>query len=184
MRKRKERLVRDAYYSPKDLVYPLVDRLGSEINGVILECCNGTGHISDVLREAGKKVLTNDIDPESASDLHNDACDPYFWNRVDADWVITNPPFSQASEMVQLAYQNANVGIAFFLRLSFLEPCKGRVEFLEESPPNEIYVMPRISFTGDGGKDLVTGMWAVWRKDKEGQKIEVISRHTVKKLSR
>ena len=182
MKRIKMRRPKDAYYSPKSLVHPVISEI--VMDGVIFECCNGKGDISDVLREAGKTVLTNDIDPDCASDLHNDATDPYFWNRVEVDWVVTNPPFSKAAEIVQLAYEHAKVGIAFFLRLSFLEPCKGRVEFLEKYPPNEVYVMPRISFTGDGSKDLVTGMWAVWRKDTTSQKLKVISRHALQQYTK
>lgn len=137
------------------------------INGAILECCAGAGDISDVLKTIdGSIVLTNDIDPLRDTDFHEDVSTDFGWRFVDQsfDWIVTNPPFNIAPSIVPLAYRYANIGIAMLLRLSFLEPCLNRVDFLSEHPPTKLIVCPRVSFTGDGKTDSVTCAWMIWDK--------------------
>jgi hypothetical protein len=134
----------------------------------VLECCNGDGGISKVLNTAATK--TNDIDESLAADFHLDASLKSSWEQftVGAHWVVSNPPFNQAAEIVPLAYDYAKVGIAMLLRLSFLEPTKNRGHWLNKNPPTQLIVLPRISFTGDGKTDNVTCAWMVWEKGKQG----------------
>ncbi len=62
-------------------------------------------------------------------DLVGNAAVPGFWQSAetniqeilesenDIDWVVTNPPYIQASAILPLAYYYARVGVAFLLRL-------------------------------------------------------------------
>jgi hypothetical protein len=102
------------------------------------------------------------------------------------DWIIGNPPYRHAETHIRWALKQAKVGVAFLLRLSFLESAE-RLAFWYESPVNDLYVLAeRPSFTGQG-TDSSAYAFFVWYKcapdwrddwaDEDGpfQKIEVIS---------
>lgn len=171
---RQKRRLHDFYPTPAWATQELLARV-PQISGTILECCSGDGAIASVL-SSQCQVVTNDIDVYRNSDLHFDAADQKQWIDGDYDWIITNPPFSSAPSIVPLAYSRALVGIAFVLRLSYLEPCKDRIEWLLKHPVTQLIVLPRISFTSDGKKDQVTCAWFLWIKGSKEQSIEIIPR--------
>jgi hypothetical protein len=67
------------------------------------------------------------------------------------------------------------------LRLSYLEPCNNRAEFLSVNPPSLI-VLPRISFTGDGKTDNVTCAWFVWDFSAQERQVRVVTKAEVAAL--
>jgi hypothetical protein len=135
------------------------------INGRILEPCAGKGHMADVLKSiSGSTVVTNDIDLKMKSMFHHDAKQNLIYEKADASWIISNPPYSQALEIVAKSYEHCKKGCAFLLRLSFLEPTADRGPWLKAHLPKFICVLPRISFTEDGRCDSVTSVWVVWHK--------------------
>jgi hypothetical protein len=166
---------KEQYFTPKELTRALMSRV--PIYGKVFEPCAGKNWITDVLEDHGLTVFTSDIDEEMKTHYHFDATDPGNWDR-NYDWVVTNPPFSKAPEILKNAYEHANVGVAFLARLSFLEPCAGRDKFLLRMPPDKLIVLPRVSFSRDGGKDTVTVCWMVWIKKPMniGRPIEVVPR--------
>lgn len=187
----------DAYYTPDDAVRILHERrpLIGKPGEVVCEPCVGGGAIAQPFRDRGCLVVTNDLVPTIEADTHNDACSRPTWdqlqtdararldgsgrqwdNRITLDWTVTNPPFVAAMEILQQAYAHSRLGVAFFLRLSFLEPTEDRGPWLAEHPPDELIVLPRISFTGDGATDSVTCAWMIWYKP---QTIVLQSDHVV-----
>ena len=170
----------DAYFTPESPIKALI--ANENFDGLLYECCNGQGDIAKNLRERGYKVLTNDIDKKLKAHRHCDASLSESWAGLKIDWTITNPPFKQAAEILRQAYWNSNKGVAFLLRISFLEPCNNRADFLSANPPSRVYILPRISFTGDGKTDNVTLMWAVWDKTTPDQKIKVITKEELQKV--
>jgi hypothetical protein len=157
-------------YPTEDAITRLLAANLPNLGGNILEPCAGPGGMAAVLRDlpAVTAVFTNDIDPQWGTDWVGDACNPAAacWQRP-YDWVVTNPPFSVAMPILQLAYDRAAVGVAFLLRLSFLEPTRGRARWLEAHADSMTHLIvlgqPRPSFTGDGGTDAVTAAWMVWQ---------------------
>lgn len=170
----------DQYFTPPWVTKILLDRIQGIQGCEVLEPANGLGGISDVLKAAGIDVVTSDLDP----DFENcDICgEDYFTSEIGetaVDWIITNPPYSCAPQFVRRALNQAQVGVAMLLRLSFLEPANTRpaskrVDLLTESFPvrhddenkrlqlMEILVLPRIRFSGPK-KDTVTTAWFVWK---------------------
>lgn len=168
----------DAYYTPEKFVAALAKRV--DISGVIYEPCVGAGHILEFFRKRNYTVISNDIDKTCMADTHFDARNECAWERS-CDWVISNPPFNCAYDILLQACKHARVGVAMLLRLSFLEPCKrngDRETFLVQNPPSHVFVTPRVSFTGDGRKDTVTSMWAVWQRGCL-QTIEIIPKSEI-----
>ncbi len=173
MATRTERRPLDAYFTPTWATQELLKRV--RITGMVLEPCVGDGAISDVLRESGCRVITNDLDHNRAADSHFDATDTRGWNGLPGiDWVISNPPFGVAPKILPIAIMGVRVGMAMLLRLSYLEPCEGRAGWLAENPPAQLIALPRISFTGDGKTDSVTCAWMVWTTVVEGGAIQVV----------
>jgi hypothetical protein len=139
-----------------------------QIHGCIAEPCVGGGQMARALASPGRFLVTNDVDPQHTADFHGDATDPAadIWQGR-YDWVITNPPFSQAFGILQNAWECAEVGVAFLLRLTFAEPTLGRGDWLAKRSDNMTRFMPlgspRPRFT-ENGTDTATTAWFVWRK--------------------
>lgn len=184
--KKRRRL--DQYFTPSWATKVLLAHY-PHVAGNILECCSGEGHIAKELEGRGW-VVTNDIDPALPSHLHHDATDPYTWplfavainDPLDPnfDWVISNPPFNVCQPIVEGACGAARKGVAMLLRLSYLEPCENRANFLSCSPPTHCIVLPRISFTGDGKTDNVTCAWFVWEKGVSHQRLTIVGKEEAK----
>ena len=160
------RRVNDFYPTPEWATNFLVERVS--IGGWIFECCSGNDDIANVLARRAGAVITNDIDTSMPAMFHRDILEPWDFGEVEFDWVVTNPPFNLAPQIVPRAYNHAREGIAMLLRLSFLEPVENRGPWLNQHPPTRMLVLPRISFTGDGKTDSVTCAWMVWEKGKQG----------------
>ncbi len=159
----------DAYFTPATATQCLLNHV--KIEGLVLEPCAGEDAIAKVFRDQKIETRTTDYACNSA----DDATSQDYWERQKPiDWVITNPPFNKAALILPKAYSTANIGVAFLLRLSYLEPCANRGNWLAEYPPNKLLIMPRISFTGDGNTDSCTTAWMIWRKDDSTQSLVVI----------
>lgn len=169
----------DQYFTPASASRELLKHINVN-NCYVLECCAGDGAISNVIQtESGvAAVKTNDIDDSLGADWTADITNPEVWKTfpTGCHWVISNPPFNRAAEILPLALNYARIGIAMLLRLSYLEPCFDRAIWLSEYPPSKLIVLPRISFTNDGKTDNVTCAWMVWDKRTTAQEIIVVPR--------
>jgi hypothetical protein len=173
----------DAYYTPEAAIRALIDDIKGELTGPILDPCVGDGAILRAFLPtcAVREWMTNDFDVRVRADTHRDASTDAYWEELHdgpacPDWVITNPPWSQASEITSRAIVTARCGVAMLLRLSFLEPTRNR-EWISRTPPDRVIVLPRISYTTDGKTDTVTSAWMIWCRDylsKTG--IRIVSR--------
>lgn len=160
----------DLYTTHSGLTQALLNHVS--IAGVVAEPCVGLGHMSSVLETdlSIAHVITNDIDPTHTADYHDDARIPEaeIWSRQ-IDWVVTNPPFSDAAAILPIAFEKARVGVAFLLRLTFLEPCPNRAKWLKTNSKHMshliVFGQPRPSFTGNG-TDSATVAWMVWNKKR------------------
>jgi len=170
----------DYYKTPGFAVKVLLDNLSIYKGSTIFEPCNGNGEISSLLKQNLDPITlitTNDIDSNKLADHHFDAS--YYnanWPN-DIMYVVSNPPFNKAFEILKNAYECASIGVAFLLRLSFLEPTYNRQNWLIKNPPSSLIVLPRISFTGDGKTDSVTVAWMIWYKQGNEQKIIITGKN-------
>jgi hypothetical protein len=161
----------DRYDSPGWFVTHLPNYLN--IKGVIGEPCKGAGNLSSLLScfDGCTTLWTNDIDTSLSTNFYLDAADPVSWLQFPkTDWVVTNPPFDQAFDILQNAYIYARVGVVMFLRLSFIEPTAERGQWLFNYPRYVDLVYPRFKFRRDKNNkswqaDSVPIAAMVWRKD-------------------
>ncbi len=159
----------DLYPTHEAITRHLLQRV--DVRGRVVEPCAGPGDMARVLAEDGRvsRVITNDVDPQWACDFTGDACDPLaaIW-QSSFDWCVTNPPFNVASAVLAQAMRRAQAGVAFLLRVTFVEPVSERGDWMAAHEDSMIgfYPLgqPRPSFTGDGNTDSTTAAWCVWRK--------------------
>ena len=154
----------------KKAVEQLLDALECPLTGTCLDCCAGEGTIAKALAEKSRlRVITNDINPDLSMDYHQDASIQLGWQRLpDADWIISTPPYTKAPTIIPLAYEKVKKGIIMLLKLSYLEPCQDRVEWLTEHPPTKLICIPAILSDLSAKKrdlDSIACAWFVWLKD-------------------
>lgn len=110
-----------------------------KFSNCIWEPCDGLGHISDTLINRGYYVRRSDIITRNRGIEQLDflAYDSEQWQGD----IITNPPYSCATDIVRKALSVVADGckVAMWLRILFLES-KHRQELFREFPPKRIWV--------------------------------------------
>lgn len=170
-RSSEDRIKTDFYQTPPDVTRALVrfleDRRMLVPLDVIWEPACGTGEMAEVLMEHGYTVICSDLYPTG-----------YTWNVTPVnflteseccDWIITNPPFSQAEAFIRHALELGNP-CAFLLKSQFWH-AKKRLELFRESPPT--YVLP-LTWRPDflqgkkSGSPTMEVLWTVWAGKRAG----------------
>lgn len=152
-----------------------------DICGTVLDPCAGN---SAVRRGAGSMFvpwsarpgertwIENDLDPYWGHVSKADASSPLFWSsiRQRVDWVVTNPAFSIAMDVLAGAIQAARFGVALYLRASIHEPLETGIRrtFFAHHPPTGILWLPRFGYQrspkfGSWATDSVTSCWCIWQ---------------------
>jgi hypothetical protein len=172
-----ERVINDYYPTPQPITKILLENV-SYLPEFCFEPCAGQGAITEVLRDSDRMVSDTDIQWDL--NCPKDATTPEFWEywadsmrrmpNIDCcNWAtVTNPPFSLASKILPLAYEYSPWGVAFLLRLSYLEPAGDRASWLQEHADNMRYLIPvnpRPQFRKNTkGTDSSTVFWGVWQR--------------------
>lgn len=167
------RAEKDYYATPPTAVEELLKR--ETFSDYIIEPAVGGGHIANVLKEHGYKVVGIDIiDRGYHETIVKDFLSVEKGELKNAD-MITNPPYSQAAEFVEHAMNISNDGtkIAMFLKIQFLES-KKRYELFKKYPPKNVYVfVSRVNCGKNGefseGTSAVCYAWFVWIKGFNGK---------------
>lgn len=157
------RIPNDAYFTPSRLVKSYFSTFAPFISKseTILEPCVGDGGIAIPLKELGYQVEGTDI----VDGDEFDAIKLKYWDNKSPDWVITNPPFNQATPIIEHALEHAKKGVIMLLRSSYLEPCQNRRHLLDDRIRQVTYCNPRPRFRTDTkGSDSSTVVFIVWDK--------------------
>ena len=183
---KKERVANDYYPTPHEITMILLDKIGNliETGAVVFDPCAGHDAILRVLDETiTPYTISNEPYPSSNEPQYClDATKEESWDEFDdhcIDWVITNPPYDKdlMLPIMQHSLRYARKGFAALVRLSWLEPCNGRAEFLQANADQLRYVIPvspRPKFRTDTkGSDNVTSCWMVWDKSWSWFKVGV-----------
>jgi hypothetical protein len=160
----------DYYATPPKAVEQLLDLESFQNN--IWECACGEGHISKMLIDKGYNVRSSDLIDRGFGDTYN------FLDTngaVHCD-IITNPPFSKATEFLEKAMEILFDGnkLVMLLRIQFLEGVK-RGELYKKYPPKKVYVASRnMRCAKNGDFENATGnastyCWFVWEKGFNGK---------------
>lgn len=110
-------------------------------------------------------VVEIDIEPLGASVMRDNFLlgNANRWGNV--DWVIGNPPYLDAEAFIHRAWDMAEHGVAFLLRINFLAGARRSASLYKKIGVPDVHVIPRRpSFTPDGKTDSADYGWFVWRK--------------------
>lgn len=140
----------------------------------IWEPCDGLGHISDTLIANGYYVRRSDITTRGRDIEQLDflAYDSEQWQGD----IITNPPYSCATDMVRKALAVVYDGckVAMWLRILFLES-KHRQDLFKAFPPKRIWVsssrIPCSDRDGNFRGSAQGYAWFLWQKGYKGETI-------------
>lgn len=157
-----QRRAYDFYPTPPEVIEALLDR--EDFRGEVWEPASGDHRIVDALKRRGIDAVGTDIQ----------SGDDFFTTRRTPVCIITNPPYSHATEFVVRALELAESKVAMLLPLEFLSGIE-RFEKVWDSQHftlKSLYVFSRrIKFT-DGSPPSSHG-WFVWERDYVGDvKIE------------
>lgn len=168
-----EREVNDYYATEPKAVRLLLEQ--EKFSPLIWECACGEGHLLKEIEKAGYQVYSTDLIDRGfgyVQDFLLSDSPPF-----DGFDIITNPPYSKASEFVDHALKIIEDGhkVAMFLKIQFLEG-KSRKALFNKWPPKTIYVSSgrlRCAMNGDFERyakaNAVCYAWYVWQKGYTGE---------------
>lgn len=156
----------------------------------VWEPCANRGHMVKPLAEVFGKVIASDIFDYGMGYHVHDFLMPYkpFHSAEPVDWVITNPPFRLAEQIILHALEIATQGVAVIVRSAFEEGIDRYYKLYAENPPtlmgvftervimhkgvlrdpNKLYLDER---TGEMKRPstATSYKWMVWAKGRDPQ---------------
>ena len=158
----------DFYPTPPDVTVALVEWIGLRDDLVIWEPACGDGAMSNVLRRYSKDVIATDLREDVTGG--KGGIDFLQADTIQADWVITNPPFSIAAEFIQKAL-SITPNVAMLLKATYWN-AKGREPLFRARPPSWILPLtwrPAFLESERGKSPLMDVMWCVWQSGGNGE---------------
>lgn len=150
----------DFYPTPPECTQALVDFLGLLREYVIWEPACGEGHISEVLKFNGYKVISTDLYDRG----YGDGIEDFLTSAgKECDMIITNPPFSLAEDFIRKCL-SLGKPFALLLKSQYWHSAKRRDLFFEHKPAWVLPLTwrPDFEFGKRGGSPTMEAMWVVW----------------------
>lgn len=153
----------DFYATPPEVTVALLDFL--EDRGLITPYCTiwepacGGLAMVDVLLDREYRVVWSDLHPQIKGMM------PLNFLHADekCDWIITNPPFSKATEFITHALELGKP-CAFLLKSQFWH-AKSRLDLFRENPPSYVLPLtwrPDFLYGAKSGSPTMECLWTVW----------------------
>lgn len=153
----------DFYPTPENATLALLEK--EDFPGTVWECACGDGAIARVFKDHGYPVVASDI-ADYGYGVHADFLNT--WG-VDADSIVTNPPFSLLYEFIYHAMElKRTKKLAIFGKLQALEGDK-RSKLLERTHLARVHVFRKRLTLSRNGEDIknrgmIAFAWFVWEK--------------------
>lgn len=146
----------------------------------VIDPACGDGALLEVARGRGLRVVGAELDPSRAATTRGRGIRCLEGDGLEvlrAGWsaVVMNPPYSHASEFVRAALEaRPSWGlVAALLRLSWLEPARGRRDLLAQAP--DVWTLTkRPRFVG-AATDSIGSAWFVWPGEGRWSVLEEVS---------
>lgn len=157
----------DFYPTPPLATLELLERINIKEDDLVWECACGDGAIS-------KLLPPNTISTDLIYRGYGEGGIDFLETEKQVDWIITNPPYSHATQFAVHALKCAN-NVALLLKIQFLEGV-ARYDFFRENPPKRIYVFSKrlnIVKNGEAMKNstMMCFAWFIWEKGYQGESI-------------
>lgn len=169
-----ERQPDDFYATSPRAIPPLLKVLGWEQGGkYIYEPAAGKGHLAEMLKLYGHKVLATDLIDRGYCQSGVDFLQSNLYDFEPYDALITNPPYKYALEFVKKSLTVAPVA-CHFLNIKFLESARRR-DFFKTNPPRYVCVFSeRMDCSKDGifpktESSAVCYAWFIWFRGFTGR---------------
>ena len=178
----RERVEHDFYATDPQTVKLFLNEFhkDNQLEGDILECTCGQGHIAKVLEEM---YPNNNVEGVDLIDRgYGQGGIDFITHKFDRKFgtVITNPPFSLAKEFIEKGLDVSNKYVIMLCKIQLLEGIKRKEMFLN-TPLKYVYVHSTRQnpwrngeTTDSNGKKWSTTMclaWFVWDKEYEGEPV-------------
>ena len=170
----------DFYATDPRTVELFLDRVRPNMGfaGTIWECACGNGNISRVLER--RFPLARVVSTDLAYRGYGQGGVDFLESGMQADMIITNPPFSRINQFIEHALELTRRHVIFLARVQLLEGVE-RKRLLESSPLRAVYVHSARQATWKNGQPLdqngkrwATTMclaWFVWDKAYKGEPV-------------
>ena len=159
----------DFYATPPEVTVALLDFLESKNlispGCLIWEPACGSGAMTEVMLDRGYGVLGTDLHPQDPDIAPEDFLESS--DKV-CGWIITNPPFSKATEFITHALELGKP-CAFLLKSQFWH-AKSRLELFRENPPSYVLPLtwrPDFLYGAKSGSPTMECLWTVWAGSRE-----------------
>ncbi len=153
----------DFYATPTEVTVALLDFLESKklINPgcFIWEPACGSGAMEEVMLNRGYAVVGTDLHPQIQGRHNID----FLQSETECDWIITNPPFSKATEFITHALELGKP-CAFLLKSQFWH-ARSRLDLFRENPPSYVLPLtwrPDFLYGAKSGSPTMECLWTVW----------------------
>jgi hypothetical protein len=149
-----------------ECVFPALNVSRANFTTVHEPAC-GEGHMAEVLSEYFRSVSASDIHGYGYGEVRDFLAPDC---HVDADWIITNPPFKDKAEQFTLkALEQARVGVVIFTQLRWLETIRRYERLFRDHPPTQIAlfcerVPLHVGCWKPDGSTATAYIWLVWIK--------------------
>lgn len=157
----------DFYPTPPECTHALLDWLEDMSLSLpgqrVWEPACGEGHISEVLKRRGYKVDSSDLHDRGYGLGQRDFLAERGAITQAADWIITNPPFSQAEDFIRYSL-TLNRPFAFLLKGQFWHAARRQALFEQRRPLAVLPLTWRPDFLmgRKGGSPTMEAAWTVW----------------------
>lgn len=170
----------DYYATEPNAVRIFLDKLKQDrvkLNPTIWECACGEGHMAEVFKEYGYKVISTDLIDRGYGKVEN-FLENSLLKTFKTD-IFTNPPFKQATEFAYKGLETLGADgdkLGLFLKIQFLES-KERRQLFEKYPPKYIYIYTdrqQCSMNGDFENlkaKTQAYIWVIWEKGFIGEPV-------------
>jgi hypothetical protein len=158
----------DFYATPPEVTVALLDFLEDkmliDLPATIWEPAAGNLVMADVMFNRGYRVIATDLHPQVGGMFPTD----FLEANAECDWIITNPPFSKATEFITHALELGKP-CAFLLKSQFWH-AKSRLDLFRENPPSYVLPLtwrPDFLYGAKSGSPTMECLWTVWAGDHE-----------------
>ena len=153
----------DFYATPPEVTVALMDFLESkdliDLHDIIWEPACGSDAMTEVMLNRGYAVLGTDLYPQDPDIAPED----FLESNNHCDWIITNPPFSKATEFITHALELGKP-CAFLLKSQFWH-AKSRLDLFRENPPSYVLPLtwrPDFLYGAKSSSPTMECLWTVW----------------------